>query len=429
MANETYTPGVQNSPFGLRNTNAQGANYANDSAYTPEESNLIAKAIRYKLFDAAPEQYNSMKILFQKEVKDVMSDEFEFLEYTYGRSPMECVAGAQTTAAAAAVVAVPGNFVSHTFNVSAASLLRMAISNIITYPNGEEGVIVNITGNIVTVNSLTNVGLPGVAAGDVFALRSTIMADGQDQFDNYSRLETITRYNYVQLFLRASRWDRVEMIKFKNMGTTDYMDRDKEEKMRQLRLDMFISYWNGHRGEYTLSGTRVAKSMGGIYPTMIAAGSATSNPTVGGLAAAFENLAFNTNFKAEGATRFIYGTHEVLHELSKIYRVPGLRYRPEDKDVKLDLEMIEVGGAKYALVPCELFREPANFPADWARRLFILDQETIRPVKLKGLPMFEMNETDDISKGQKAFYKEWSVAGQLSMEFNNPLASFIIDVQ
>jgi hypothetical protein len=169
--------------------------------------------------------------------------------------------------------------------------------------------------------------------------------------------------------------------------------------------------------------------MGGIYPTMIAAGSATSNPTVGGLAAAFENLAFNTNFKAEGATRFIYGTHEVLHELSKIYRVPGLRYRPEDKNVKLDLEMIEVGGAKYALVPCELFREPANFPADWARRLFILDQETIRPVKLKGLPMFEMNETDDISKGTKNFYKEWSVAGQLSMEFNNPLASFIIDVQ
>ena len=429
MANIVYSPQEGNIPRGLRNTNPQSSNYANDSEYAPEESNLIAKAIQYVIFDSAPAQFAAMKVLFEKGIGEVDSDEFEYLEHSFGRTPGEIVAGAETAASAAGLAPVPGSSVSNTFNVSADTLQRISISDIITYPNGEEAVIVDITGNIVTVNSRTNAGLPAIAVGDFLAIRSTIMADAQDKFDHYDRLETITRYNYVQFFLRAKRWGHVELQKYINKGTTDYLEKDKQQKIRQLRYDMFISFWNGHRGEYTLEGNRVAKSMGGIYPTMIAAGSAQSNPTLGGLPAAFETLAMSTNFKSLGEKRFIYGTHQALHELSKAYKLPGLRYTSEDKDINLDLEMIEVGGAKYVMVPCEIWREPSCFPADWAKRLIILDQDTVEPVKMKGIPFLEMGETDNLQNGTREQYVDYWCKGQLSLKFNNPLASFILDIQ
>jgi len=429
MSNQAYTPGVGNEPKGLLNTNPQGSNYAAESEFTPEESNLIAKEIKRVIFDAAPKQFLSMKVLFSQEVEEKGSDEFEYLEYTFGRTSPVLAAGAATTAAAAAVPGAPNTHVSHTFNLTAASLEKISVDNIITYPNGDEGVVVSIAGNIVTINSLTGGSLPGVAAGDVLAIRSTIMADADDAFSHYDRTEVITRYNYVQFFLRAKRWGRVEMQKYINMGNTNFLDVDKKEKVRQLRYDMFISYWNGHRGEYNISGNRKAKSMGGIYPTMVASSSANANPTLGGLGASFESLAMSTNFKTEGGTRFVYGTHQSLHELSKIYKVPNLRYTTSVNGVNLDLEKIVIGGATYALVPCELFKNSACFPSAWAKRLIVLDQDTIRPVKMKGIPLVEMGETDDLQKGSYRQYKDFWCKAQLSIEFNNPQGSFYIDIQ
>lgn len=423
MANTNYTPGVGNLPFGNQNANPQGANYPNDSAYTPTETNLLAKSIEPSLYDAAPKQYAAMKLLFQKPVKDVNLDEHEYLEYTFGRQAVEA------TSAIAAVAASPGNVVTQSFDVSTASLSNLRVSDILTYPDNTEAVITLIAGNTITVSSRANIGISAVAIGDSFAIRSTIMADGQNQFDNYSRLETVTRYNYVQFFLRAQRWDEIEMQKYENAGTTDYMTVDKKQKVKQLRYDMFISFWNGHRGEYTLSGARVAKSMGGIYPTMIAAGSQVGTPTLGGLQATFETLAFSTNYKAEGETRFIYGTHQALHELSKVYKLSNVRYTTDTMKVNLDLGQIELGGSMYVLVPCELWKESSCFPADWNNRLIVLDQETVTPVKLKGKPLFSMGQTDPLQKGSREQFTDFWVRGQLSLQFNNPLASFIIDIQ
>jgi hypothetical protein len=169
--------------------------------------------------------------------------------------------------------------------------------------------------------------------------------------------------------------------------------------------------------------------MGGIYPTMVNAGAAQLSCTVAGLQATFESAAFATNFKAEGATRFIYGTDEVLNEFSKIYKQPGLRYTPDNEIAKLNLKRIELGSMNFVLVPCELWREESCFESDWARRIVVLDQDTIRPVKMKGIPQTEMSETDNIAQGSREDFKDFVVRAQMSLEFNNPVASFIIDVQ
>lgn len=423
MSNTNYQPGLGNLPYGNRNTNPEGSNYANDSEYSPVELNLIQKAIREVIFDAAPAQYNSLKVLFSKPYAEKNLDEFEYLEKTFGRSPIEsnAIVGAQ--------VAVPGAHVTQVIAMTAASITRISEDMIIIYADGTHGVVAAIAGNNVTVNSLTGGGLPAVAVGDVFAIQSTIRSDGMDYFSNYERLDTVTRYNYVQFFLRARRWARVELQKYINAGTTDYLKNDKAEKMKQLRIDMFNSFWNGVRGEYTISNGYAAKAMGGIYPSMVNAGSATANPTLAGLQASFEAIAFQTNYKAEGGTRFIYGTDEILNEFSKIYKQPGLRYEPNNEVANLKLKRIELGTMNFVLVPCELWREESCFEAAWARRVIILDQETVKPVKMKGIPALEMGQTGDLKKGRREDFTDWWCRGQLSLEFNNPVASFSLDIQ
>lgn len=425
MSNTTYAPGVQNTPFGNTNTNAQSSFYGAESQFSPTESNLIHKEIKRRLFDAAPAQYDALKLLFSKPFRDVGGDEFEFLEYTFGRSPIE------STAIVAVQAAAPGANQTQVIPMTATSITRIALDLIIVYPDGSHGVIVAIAGLNVTVNSLTNLGLPAVAVGDIFALQSTIIGDAMDNFKNFSRLETITRYNYVQFYLRAQRWGEIEMQKFKNLGTTDYLKVDKEEKIKQLRIDLFNSMWNGRRGEYPLSGGVIAKGMGGIFPTMQAAGSATANPTLGGMQAAFESLLFNTNFKREGDTRFVYGTDEILHSFSQIYKQPGLRYEPSDEIANLKLKRIEIGTQNLVLVPCELWREQSCFPSDWARRIIVLDQDTITPVKMRGIPAMNAGTTLDRegNRSSRENFNDFWCTTQMSLEFNNPQASFYMDIQ
>jgi hypothetical protein len=426
MANsqKLYTPGAQNAPFGLRNTNPEGSNYQADSIGTVVESNLIEKAIKEAIFDAAPKQFDALKLAFSQAPLEKGSDEFEYLETGFGRNALTI------DAITAVVPAVPGTQVTQAVTIDAASAEYVSPDLLVTYPDGTEGVIQSIAGLVLTIGSRTNAGLSAVAVGETLAIRSTIEGDGMDTFSVYQRTETITRYNYVQFFMRAKRWAKIELQKFINQGTTNYIDVDKKQKMKQLRVDLFASYFNGHRGEYQIANGIIAKSMGGIFPSMQEAGSLSANPTLAGLQSAFEKLAFATNFKAEGGTRFIYGSDEMLYEFSKIYKQPGLRYEPNNETANLKLKRIELGTQNWVLVPCELFRENSVFPDSWKNKLLFLDVETIRPVKMKGLPTYEMGATlDRRNNGTRENYQDWYCGAQFSLEFNNPLGCFSIDVQ
>lgn len=424
MSNKGYTPGIGNSPFGMLATNPQSSQYAGISGYSPQETIRIAKAIRYAIFDAAPEQYAALRIIFEKPMKEYNNREFEFLEKTFGRSALA------STGVVAAQVAVAGVPQTQVIPMTAGSVTHITPDLIIVYPNNAKAVIKSIAGLNVTVESQTSDGLPAVANGDIFSILSTIQADGMDYFSNYERLETITRYNFIQEFLRARRWTRMELQEYQNSGTTDYLVNDKAEGIKQMRVDLFNALFNGQKGEFRISNNYVTTAMGGIFPTMVAAGSMTANPTLAGLIPVFKTLADATNFKKEGATRFIYGTQLILSELSSVFKDPGVRYAPNDSIASMDLKQYEFGGMKFVPVPCELFKEQSCFPKDWARRLLVLDQETISPVKMKGMPYMNIGGTlDRGSNGTRENYKDWYVEANLSLEFNNPIGSFWIDVQ
>ncbi len=425
MSSTVYSPGVGNAPFGLVNTNPESSQYGLESQLSPTESLLLAKAIKHAIFDAAPAQYNALKLLYSKPFQDRNSDEFQYLEKTFGRSPLE------STAIVAVQAPAPGANQTQVIPVTAASVSNISIDMIIIYPDNTKAVVTAVgPGNQITVNSHTNNGLSAVASGDIFAIQSTIESDGMDSFSNYERLEVVERYNYVQFFARAQRWARVELQKHLNNGTTDYLNNDKQHKLRQLRVDLFNSFFNGERGELLMADSKSAKSMGGIFPTMVNSGSASANPTTAGLKTAFETLAFTTNHKSEGGTRFIYGTDEILYEFSKIYKHPGLRYAPNDEIAKLNLKKIELGTQNFVLVPCELFKEESCFPAEWQRKVLVLDQDTIQPVKMKGIPQMEMGSTLTLGKnGSRENFQDFWVKAQFSIEFNNPPASFYLDIQ
>lgn len=426
MSNRTYTPGVGNSPFGLTVANPQSANYITDAATgtTGAGTNLLRKAIEEAIYSSVPQQYYALKLLFQKPFKDELSDEFEYLEKTFGRTALT------VTTTASAVAASAGAEVTQVLPMSADSVTRIQPDDMIIYPDGTKAIVRSISNQNVTVASQTSIGLPAVAATDIFAIWAPLMADGATSFSHYDRMQTITRYNYIQWMLRAARWNKIELKKYENLGTTDYLDLDRAEKMEQLRTDLFITLFNGTRGEFRVASGIPAKTTNGIYPSMVGAGSMSGNPTIAGLRAQFETLAFKTNYKQEGGTRMIYGCPEMLHALSTVFKDPAVRYAPNDTVSSMDLKQYTFGGMNFVPVPCQLFVEQSCFPASWARKLLILDQETIQPVKMKGLPAMDSGSTlDKGSNGTREGFKDWWVEAQMGVKFNNPLASFTLDIQ
>lgn len=425
MSTRSYQPGTGGSPFGNAVANPQSSNYANDAKTgTATDTILLQKAIQRAIYEAVPEQYYALKILFEKTPMEYGADEFSFLEKSFGRTALEA------NSSPAAVAAVAGAEVTQSITMTADSTKRAVADDAIFYPDGTVGIVRSVTGNVFVIASQTGKGLPAVTTGDVFAIKSAVQGDGATGFSHFDRMETVTRYNYIELFLRARRWGKIELLKYKNMGNTNYLELDKKDTIDQLRTDLFVSIFNGIRGEVTLASGIQAKTMGGILPTMTAAGSMRGTPSIAALRSDFETLAFKTNYKKAGGTRFIYGCDEMLYELSKVYKDSLIRYAPNDKVAEMNLDMFKFGTMKFVPVPCELFKERSCFPASWSRKLLILDQESISPVKMKGLPMMDMGSTlDKGERGTREGFQDFYSEANLSLQFNNPLASFSLDIQ
>jgi len=370
-----------------------------------------------------------LKILYAKPMAEMPSDEFSYFERTFGRPPIVVDAWDHTTGTMALAA-----------NYAAATDVPVVVGDVLYTTTGVPVIVTSVSfvtgaGNTdIVVAAQTGGSLTAgmFSASDVVAIQAPIIADGMDSFLHYDRMKTVERYNYIQLFQRANRWSKIELQKLINMGTTDYYSHETQEKIKQLRNDLFSAYFNGTRGEFSIPGENStfwkAKCMGGIYPSMVAAGSEHATVALGGLKTAFEELAFDTNYKAEGSVRFVYGTDKMIYELSKSYKEDKVRYTPDNMIANLNLDEIRVGSQRYVLVPCELFKENSVLPEEWATKLLVLDQDSITPVKMTGLPHIEVGVTDNKSRGSYRDYEDWWVKAMLSMKFNNPVGSFYIDV-
>jgi hypothetical protein len=163
---------------------------------------------------------------------------------------------------------------------------------------------------------------------------------------------------------------------------------------------------------------------------MTAAGSMRGTPSTASLRSDFETLAFKTNYKKAGGTRFLFGTDEMLYEVSKAYKDSLIRYAPNDSIAQMNLDQFKFGTMKFVPVPCELFKERSAFPASWQRKILVLDLESIQPVTMQGLPMMDMGSTlDRGERGSREMFQDFYAEANLSLQMNNPLASFSLDIQ
>jgi len=430
MSTTVYQPGLGGSPYGnALFANALGSDYATNSAYGASETDLIRRALQETIIDAAPAKYNILKLLFEQPMESVPSDEYYWREQPFGRTPLTIA----PLGGAAAVAVAPATVGSQTVTITAASIPFVTLDYVVCYndANNTKGIVtaLNTTTGVMTITSQTGVSLPAILAGETLVPMSTFRADSQNTFSTYQRLNTIERYNYVQRFLRARQWGRVELLKFQNLGTTDYLMKDVEEVIKQIRWDLFASFINGTRGEFATAAGIPGKAMGGIFPLMTAAGAGSATTTIAGLQAAFEALAFATDYKSETGRRFIIAPPRLINEVNKIYKAQLVRYAPSDKVADLNLDSFKFGGLEFVNVPTMLLQEPSLFPTSFANKIFVVDLDMVKPVVMQGLPAVEQGGTLMLGpNGTREEYKDYWCGANLGLKFFNPIGSFTIDV-
>ena len=408
-----YTPQVPPvTSFRNADLNSLASTYA--STHGHNTSALIQRIVKELIYDAAPQQFFDLKLLGMKPMEQIQSDEWYYHEMGFGRE-------------AIIATAVSGAAAAQTVTVSNTDFI--AVDTIVVYPDNTKGIVTAVNTAASTIDVATYSGganLTAVAIGDSFAVLSPVEADGMDSISQYFRIDTVEKHNFVQMLVKAIRFGKMELYKYQNAGTTsNYLSMQKQRMLQQFRIDMSNVLWNGTQGEVTLANGMKAKTTGGLFPIMVAAGSPSSSTTIASLPQAVEQLALDTEFKALGHVRFLYATPRMLHNLSQEYKRTLTRYAPDDEVAKLDLKAIDMGSSKIVFVPMKRFEEPSCFPSVWANRLILLDQESVSCVRV--FPD-EMGETLNREDGSLNNFTDYWISTTMGVQFNNPLGSGYIDV-
>lgn len=400
--------------FSNQNYNSVGSEYAN--LYGHDISLLVQKLTNRAIFDAAPQQFMDLKLMNMIPAETVNSDEFFFQEMGYQREPLQVTA-------VSATVSYP---TTQTINV--ASVDNISTNTIISYPNGQKGSVVAVDTSLltVTVSPYNGDTLPAVAIGDVLANVSTVDHDGSEGFAQYFRASTIERVNYVQLFNKAIRYSEVELHKLKNMGTTaNFLEMERNAMFNQHRIDISNALWTGQKGEVSTANGTPAKTTGGVYTSMVEAGSPNAVATATTLVDAFEDMVLSSEFGDYGQARMAYMTPRMHRMLSLAYKDELTRYAPNDEISLLNLKEINLGSSRIVLVPYKRFEDAASFPGSFANRIAILDMKNIKRVQLWGE---RSGDTLKLEDGVPKRYGDVWVDCNMGVKFNNPLACAYLDV-
>lgn len=400
--------------FANQNYNSVGSEYAN--LYGHDISLLVQKLTNRAIFDAAPQQFMDLKLMNMVPAETVNSDEFFFQEMGYQREPL------QVTAISASV-SYP---TTQTINV--ASVDNISTNTIISYPNGQKGSVVAVDTSLltITVSPYNGDTLPAVAIGDVLANVSTVDHDGSEGFAQYFRASTIERVNYVQLFNKAIRYSEVELHKLKNMGTTaNFLEMERNAMFNQHRIDISNALWTGQKGEVVTANGTPAKTTGGVYTSMVEAGSPNAVATAATLVDAFEDMVLSSEFGDYGQARMAFMTPRMHRMLSLAYKEELTRYAPNDEIALLNLKEVNLGSSRIVLVPYKRFEDAASYPAAFANKIVILDMKNIKRVQLWGE---RSGDTLKLEDGVPKRYGDVWVDCNMGVKFNNPLACAYLDV-
>lgn len=401
--------------FNNQNLNSVGSEYA--ELYGHDVSKMIQKLTNRAIFDAAPQQFMDLKLLNMVDAEQINSDEFFYQEMGYQREPL-------VATAVSGSVSFPT-----TQTISVVSVENISTNTIISYPNGQKGNVTFVDTSLltITVSPYNGDTLPAVAVDDVLANVSTVDYDGSEGFAQYFRASTIERNNYVQLFNKAIRYSEVELHKLKNMGTTsNFLEMERSAMFNQHRIDLSNAFWTGQKGEVVTQNGTVAKTTGGVFSSMLEAGSPNALATTATLVDAFEDIVLSSEYGDYGQARMAFMTPRMHRMLSLAYKEELTRYAPNDDIALLNLKEVNLGSSRIVLVPYKRFEDAASFPAAFANRIVILDMKNIKRTQLWGE---RSGDTLKLEDGVPKRYGDVWVDCNMGVKFHNPLACAWLDVQ
>jgi len=403
-----------NVKFDNQNYNSVGSEYA--ALYGHDISLLVQKLTNRAIFDAAPQQFMDLKLLNMVAAEQVNSDEFFYQEMGYQREPL-------VATAASATVSWPT-----TQTISVTSTDNISTNTIISYPNGQKGSVVSVDTSLltITVSPYNGDTLPAVAADDVLANVSSVDHDGSDGFAQYFRASTIERNNYIQLFNKAIRYSEVELHKLKTMGTTaNFLEMERNAMFNQHRIDLSNAFWTGQKGEIITADGTPAKTTGGVFSSMLEAGSPNALATNASLVDAFEDIVLSSEYGDYGQARMAFMTPRVHRALSLAYKEELTRYAPNDDIALLNLKEVNLGSSRIVLVPFKRFEDKASFPGSFENRIVILDMKNIKRTQLWGE---RSGDTLKLEDGVPKRYGDVWVDCNMGVKFHNPLACAWLDL-
>lgn len=438
MSLQSYTQNVNNSPFGLANTNAPGSPYA--AAYGRGVTSHLMLPVSPIIFDAQPQQFLDLQYLMAFATEEAPGDEIIWHENVWSRSPIV------TNEAITAVPAIPGSTTTTTFDVTADSLNYVYVGQKIhfTDDNGvpNQVIVSNIAGNAVTVRSMVGVGIGGVAQAGGVNLTNGMTAggDGFQTFANPVRTKTVRRTNLIEkVGPEQMIWNRLERLKWKNQAQTNFMEVDMRNVLTQLKVSMCQRIWLGQYGEGLVSyanapaETAIAKFTEGIVPSIINNGGAVLNSTMSTVWDDLTTGIFQTNFGPINNERVIFGTPEMLHALNLKQKAEFVRYSAGDKIWDLDFEEWRFGGQKLTLVPTQIWNDAASFPEEYARRLVVLQKSSVKLVTMRGVAMISQEAKVSQSRTNTTpfeiyDFERYTVEGMVGTKVQNAAQNFIVDV-
>jgi len=407
--------------------NPVGSQYAAEMGYA--DTRLLAPVIQSVIVDSIPDQYRILQLLFDKTPKDENDDEITWFERGIPRPALT-------------ILTNTGGATSMTIPLTAGGSSSVSINTAIVMPDGRSAIVesVNTTANTVDIKAQNGQpALAAVVAGEKLIVGYTPMADGQNFFSDYTRLQVSPYTNWCATGLRAKRWTRKTALRYQNNNTTDYFTKDAQEMMENVYNDMFYLFMDAHKGEFDITvpagtsltaGTYKAKVGDGIYPFLVNNGAAHSTSSAATFEADFKTLAFNTNYKAINQPRFILGTPQTLNYMSDIWKDP-IRYTASDTVNSMDLMSYEFGGMRYIPIPIVHFEERFNqFQSDWASRLLILDLDAISTWKMKGYEQVTARNTSKLAleNGGDRDYIDYTVEYSLGVKVETVQGHFYMDI-
>lgn len=375
--------------------NQIGSQYAAKYGYT--DTSLLKPVIHQTIINSIPAQYPMIKLLFDKAPIQVPDFEYSWFEREIPRPALTL--GANSTGGA-----------TSTITLTAGGSLNVSLNDSVILPDERVAIVtaVNTTANTITVkpqNGEPN--LPNYTAGDTILIGYPVLADGQNFFSNYTRMDLKKYTNWATRGLRAKRWTRETAIRYKNLQQVNYFEEDAAELMENVYNDMFYLLMNANKGEYDVlapagtgltAGTYKQKVGDGIYPFLVKNGASHATSTLATLETDFKTLAFGTNFKNIDDVRWVLGTPKTLHYMSDIWKDP-VRYAPSDTISSLDLREYRFGDMRFVTVPIIHWETQYNqFQPAWQNKLLVVDPTNINTTVVSGFDQIMANNTGYLSR-------------------------------